>query len=122
MEVASRAADANRQRSPTLREPSPTPRHHPASALEPLRGAGRRAVRTSLEQWLSCCSSRDVRVSARQEPGESGRGADVICEAPCRPPGGHACVRDDVAVNRVLNAVSSERTNDDPWRALESEN
>ena len=66
----------------------------------------------------------DVRFEASrdQEPGESACGSDVIRETPCRPPGGHAGVRDDVAVNGVLNAMASQRTNDDPCAPLESGN
>jgi hypothetical protein len=55
-----------------------------------------------------------MRVGTHQEPGESACGSEVIRKAPCRPPGGHPSVRNDVAVNGILNAMASQHTNDDP--------
>src|SRR4026207_247704 len=57
---------------------------------------------------------RRRQVATHQEPGESARGADVIRQTPCRPPGGHTGVGDDVSVNRVLKAMASQRANDQP--------
>src|SRR3954465_8025740 len=65
-----------------------------------------------------CCGE----VSTQQEPGESACGSHVIRQTPCRPPGGHTSVRDDVAVSGVLNAVASQRGNDNPCAPLESGN
>src|SRR3954470_23514174 len=67
-------------------------------------------------------NSHHVCFRMHQEPGKSTRGADVVRQTPCRPPGGDAGVCDDVAVDGVLNAMGREPTNDDPWASLESGN
>ena len=62
------------------------------------------------------------RVHTHQDTRESACGSDVICQAPCWPPAGHASVRDDVAVNGVLNAMACECGHDDPCAPLEPGN
>src|SRR5436190_5194100 len=122
MEVVSRAAGASRLHSRMRREPSPTRCRHEAPGWARLQDAARQAVRMSRAQWLSCSNSHNVCLRTYQKPGESTRGTDVICQTPRRPPGRNAGVCDDVAVNGVLNAMSGESTNNDPWASLEAGN
>src|SRR5262245_39308573 len=48
--------------------------------------------------WASLSKTSRRNSARHQEPGESACGSDVIGQTPCRPPGGHTSVRDDVAV------------------------
>src|SRR5918994_3578226 len=54
-----------------------------------------------------------------QEPGETGRSADVVRETPSRPPGRHSGVLDNVAMNGIKNAMAGQGHNDDPRARLE---